>query len=203
MIPDFCEPLTGHRGWNINAMGFLCSANHNHTGRVWPAKKAMRARCPTCGLNHFGADGKLLRAPVKECSCGLYAYKPNVPNRDWSQLPITGEVKLWGRVIEHEHGYRAEYAYPSSLVAHEDRIAARLRHLYGVPCVVQALASLPYDDQNSSLSTAMSYGGAGGAYGSTSSFVMMSSRSFPAAVPPLANSTISPLPRKRSKWWKI
>jgi hypothetical protein len=28
-------------------------------------------------------------------------------------IPIIGEVALWGTVIEHEHGYRAEFAYPT------------------------------------------------------------------------------------------
>jgi len=28
---------------------------------------------------------------------------------------VVGQVALWGRVIEHEHGYRAQYGYPSSL----------------------------------------------------------------------------------------
>jgi len=26
--------------------------------------------------------------------------------------PVYGEVALWGKVIAHEHGYRAEYAWP-------------------------------------------------------------------------------------------
>ena len=27
-----------------------------------------------------------------------------------------GLVALWGRVIEHEHGYRAQFAYPAAFV---------------------------------------------------------------------------------------
>ena len=28
---------------------------------------------------------------------------------------VIGEVRLWGRVIEHEHGYRAQFARPTAL----------------------------------------------------------------------------------------
>ena len=28
---------------------------------------------------------------------------------------MLGRVALWGRVIEHEHGFRAQYAYPQRL----------------------------------------------------------------------------------------
>ena len=28
---------------------------------------------------------------------------------------VLGRVALWGRVIEHEHGYRARFAYPQRL----------------------------------------------------------------------------------------
>ena len=28
---------------------------------------------------------------------------------------MLGRVALWGRVIEHEHGYRARFAYPQRL----------------------------------------------------------------------------------------
>ena len=31
--------------------------------------------------------------------------------------PVVGAVSLWGRVIAHAHGYRAEYARPLELFA--------------------------------------------------------------------------------------
>ena len=43
------------------------------------------------------------------------------PRRDIDLPPtdrcpaVLGRVALWGRVIEHEHGYRARFAYPQRL----------------------------------------------------------------------------------------
>jgi hypothetical protein len=45
-----------------------------------------------------------------------------------------GAVKIWGRVIEHEDGYRAEFAYPSHLYCNDPKLASRVAALYGVPC---------------------------------------------------------------------
>jgi hypothetical protein len=55
--------------------------------------------------------------------------------RDW----VIGEVSLWGHVIKHEHGYRAQFAYPRRLVVPEylrerGDIVADLRRTYGVEC---------------------------------------------------------------------
>lgn len=54
---------------------------------------------------------------------------------------VTGSVLLWGDVVEHEHGYRAEFAkinsidwlYPdATLMGRERETLAQLRNLYGV-----------------------------------------------------------------------
>lgn len=54
---------------------------------------------------------------------------------------VTGSVLLWGDVVEHEHGYRAEFAkinsidwlYPdATLMGRERETLAHLRNLYGV-----------------------------------------------------------------------
>ena len=56
-------------------------------------------------------------------------------SRDW----LIGEVSLWGHVIKHEHGYRAEFAYPRRLIVPEclrerGDIVGDLRRTYGVEC---------------------------------------------------------------------
>jgi hypothetical protein len=57
--------------------------------------------------------------PVAGCTCGIYASSslrtlvtstPAMP-----AVSAVGTVALWGRVIEHERGWRAEYAYPDRL----------------------------------------------------------------------------------------
>src|SRR5262249_35310810 len=61
--------------------------------------------------------------------CGIYAYKEKprllreirniysglrlVANNRY--VPIYGEINLWGKVIEHEDGYRAQFGYPKRL----------------------------------------------------------------------------------------
>lgn len=63
---------------------------------------------------------------------------PRTPN---PVVIVTGSVLLWGDVVEHEHGYRAEFAkinsidwlYPNAmLMGRERETLAQLRNLYGV-----------------------------------------------------------------------
>lgn len=96
----------------------------------------MRARCIHAGPVHFDREsGALLRAPRPGCTCGIYAFKAE-GNDDYAGLPVWGTVRLWGRIIEHGEGYRAEFAYPHELHAEDVRVAARIRFLYGVACEV-------------------------------------------------------------------
>jgi hypothetical protein len=46
-----------------------------------------------------------------------------------------GEVALWGRVIEHESGFRAQYAYPVALTvtSRREHTARVVAHAYGIP----------------------------------------------------------------------
>lgn len=51
-------------------------------------------------------------APVADCRCGLHA-SPTLDILRRTRCPaVLGRVALWGRVIEHERGYRARFAYP-------------------------------------------------------------------------------------------
>jgi hypothetical protein len=70
------------------------------------------------------------------CSCGIYAMKNEERLVEWWWLcePAVcyGIVRLWGRIIEHEDGYRAEYAYPGELVCADRDVAMRIEQRYGV-----------------------------------------------------------------------
>src|SRR3990167_9298256 len=48
---------------------------------------------------------------------------------------VVGQVALWGKIIEHERGWRAGAAYPRHLYALTDdpMVAETLRERYGVP----------------------------------------------------------------------
>jgi hypothetical protein len=81
---------------------------------------------------------------------GIHAFKlrtdaaryiePNEGNRDrFLYRRVYGSVYLWGKVIECEFGYRAEFAYPKSLLVErvirpgmaERDLPSELRALYG------------------------------------------------------------------------
>jgi hypothetical protein len=76
-------------------------------------------------------------APDVECTCGIHAARE--PALLWTYLhgrdePTTvarvlGRVALWGRVVEHEHGWRAERAFPLSFVAGDPALQRRLSSL--------------------------------------------------------------------------
>jgi hypothetical protein len=54
-------------------------------------------------------------APNVDCSCGLYGTHEADLLRRTRTPAVLGRVALWGRVIEHDLGYRAEFGYPQRL----------------------------------------------------------------------------------------
>jgi len=124
------EPIVGVREYHIYMDGeepTLSSFN----GCPWPHRQALSARC---GDNVF-ADHDV---PKGACGCGIYAWKPGVIGAR-ADLPLSGEVYLWGDVLVCETGYRAEIAYPKNLNIRsaQTRATIRLRdaleEAYGVP----------------------------------------------------------------------
>jgi hypothetical protein len=104
----------------------------------------MSARCSQVGPLHDP------RAPVWDCSCGFYAYKTDASLSTSEYLAISrgltvgGRVALWGRVVDHELGYRAEHAYPQVLYLRGDRrydeLIRRLADRYAIECVPQRMS---------------------------------------------------------------
>jgi hypothetical protein len=74
--------------------------------RPWPPRTPVRARC-TRGRRH--------PVPDLACTCGLYATHGLEALRRSRDPAVLGTVALWGSVVEHAAGYRAEYAYPQRL----------------------------------------------------------------------------------------
>jgi len=90
--------------------------------------------------------------PEAKCTCGLYGWR----SPDWEALaswrmyaedpgpalitraPVVGSVRLWGRVLEHEWGYRASYAR-----AHNVRLACPLCLDRGYPGEVRWILKQP------------------------------------------------------------
>jgi hypothetical protein len=53
---------------------------------------------------------------VAGCSCGLYAVRDPGLLRGARDPAVLGTVSLWGRIVEHELGFRGQLAYPQRLV---------------------------------------------------------------------------------------
>ena len=112
------KPLTGEL--------HLCA----HNGQIWPKFTELVAVClKVQGLPSFNPRTKYRHiAPSSpgECSepvCGIYALKrkPNVDDKPVATRPqalaVVGKVALWGKVVTHQFGYRAQYAYPLTIEA--------------------------------------------------------------------------------------
>jgi hypothetical protein len=102
--PDYIFPVVGYRVWQWDALG-LKSLN----GIRWHPGEAFTAECRTQGCNEV---------PRPDCTCGVYASKSldHLRQLGYMQHRIYGEVCLWGTLIEHEGGWRAQFAYPKNLI---------------------------------------------------------------------------------------
>jgi len=118
-IPDYVVPIVGHRIWSWDTTAANhepCSPLRSLNGNPWPVGRKLSATCfhPCMPSMQFERH----QSPLESCRCGIYATK------DVDQLQkfcgigfgISGEVYLWGTVVEHQFGWRAQYAYPKSLV---------------------------------------------------------------------------------------
>jgi hypothetical protein len=126
IVPDtYVEPFVAYRAWNWTTEG-VTSLN----GVLWTPQVAFEAKC------HYSADLCSLRAatltpsarkfwqskahqvPDPGCTCGMYAgiNMQHMIEIGYIQRGIHGEVSLWGRLMRHTLGWRAQYAYPEFFV---------------------------------------------------------------------------------------
>lgn len=118
--PDYTHYLTGYRCWDLVRSGLASIGNETQ----WPKMKALEAVC----RNDEDHD-----APDLECDCGIWAFKTlsglvDALDQYSENGKIIGQVALWGNVVETEHGWRAQYAYPLELWIRDpsqEEIAAR------------------------------------------------------------------------------
>ena len=112
---------------------------------AWPPARRFEA---TCGPEDVGeAHGA---APDASCECGVWAFRRRDSAEETlgryahSTGPLAlGRVVLWGRIVEHESGWRAQYAYPVDLTIFKANahIARELREAYA--CDVVSALELP------------------------------------------------------------
>jgi hypothetical protein len=129
-IPDYISPIIGYRVWRWKAAG-LKSLN----GEPWFPGKPLAAECramnrgTTAGRAEAAHDAN--DAPQEKCRCGVYASKSleYLHTTGYERYGICGEVYLWGTVVEHELGWRAQHAYPKSLVLQPDAIPSDTKEM--------------------------------------------------------------------------
>jgi len=129
-VPDYISPIVGYRVWTWNTKGLksLC-------GERWHPGQSLAARCrasavvgPIVGRSEAADDHD---APQSNCTCGIYAVKTlhHFRSAGYERYGIHGEVYLWGTVVEHELGWRAQFAYPKNLYLPPDTLPFSLAEI--------------------------------------------------------------------------
>ena len=142
--PEYAGALIGWRVWCVVHDGGELRLGSVIQDDVWPAGAAFVARCRA---HEPPANRLLLRepeahvAPADGCTCGIYAARE--PAAAWTYLRgrdephtvarVIGRVMLWGRVVEHEDGWRAERAYPLDVYTGDRGLQRRLEWLLDAP----------------------------------------------------------------------
>ena len=119
-IPDYISPIVGYRVWTWDTTGLksLC-------GERWHPNQSLAARCRASAvLGRDKATNDVHDSPYPHCTCGIYAVKTldHFRSAGYERYGIHGEVYLWGTVVEHELGYRAQFAYPKNFVLPPDTL---------------------------------------------------------------------------------
>jgi len=139
-IPDPLESagisageIVGHRCWELGRDGLLYSV---FVATKWHPREVMRF--PGDHIHDYGQTG-FHAFKAKHQLMAEYGVKFFTHN-----FLVYGTVNLWGKVIEHDYGYRAEYAAIRSLdlilrgeyvigdIPMREAELNRLRELYGV-----------------------------------------------------------------------
>jgi hypothetical protein len=119
-VPDYISPIIGHRVWRWDTAG-LRSLN----GKPWSPRQPLAAKCGA------GKADAAHEVPQTDCTCGVYAAKnlEHLRQLGYEGCGIRGEVHLWGTVVEHELGWRAQFAYPKTLFLSPDLIPSDTKEM--------------------------------------------------------------------------
>jgi hypothetical protein len=164
------EPIEAWRCWRVEERkGRMQLVSITH--RVgWKPMRPMRAHCVTA-LKGLPLPEQHNGTPSLHHGCGIYGVYSPEQTRTWAGLmptnympvaktmllrrgpPVLGKIKLWGRVLRHEKGFRAEYAYPSRFYLLKDvegepsaDEAEEYLEPYGVPIDLTTINTLFGDD---------------------------------------------------------
>lgn len=100
-----------------------------HIQGFWPSVPAVE---PPAG---YGFEIAVVRheAPDEDCTCGIYAAIDDKGVPDSGN--VYGKVKLWGKVVPGEKGYRAQYAYPTEFRVAPKFVDHPALLAFGVPII--------------------------------------------------------------------
>lgn len=130
--------LTGHRLWWVIEQGgepWLCSLSHR---KLWApgetvegdttkvvADKGWGFPATLGGVHAFSSDAPLQEEIRWHCDYVIRMQQPGRralmwPGADWVPIDETstfaaGTLKMWGDVVEHENGYRSQFAKLQSI----------------------------------------------------------------------------------------
>lgn len=103
------EPIVAWRAWALTGRRDgteLLLRPVAGRSRPWRPLEMAEAACK---------HARLHAAPNIDCSCGLHGTHDAETLRRTRTPAVLGRVALWGRVIEHELGFRGQFAYPQRI----------------------------------------------------------------------------------------
>ena len=115
------EPIEGWRAWRLHRRSDGALRIAPTTPRSdWEPSVPIHATCSGSHTREYMIYNPELaefhRSPEPGCTCGIHAMKDPARLRRASRAAgVVGTIAMWGRVIEHTKGYRAEFAYPARL----------------------------------------------------------------------------------------
>jgi hypothetical protein len=128
LAPDYVQPVVAWRCWAaawVEGELRLCSPVYE---TVWPVRSKVHAECRASTKRWLSRQPPPAHtAPSEGCRCGIYGVDdPSravsfVRGQGFVAVPgdvvetVLGKVLLWGSVVECDHGWRAECAYPAAL----------------------------------------------------------------------------------------
>lgn len=117
--------LIGHRIWVVNTHGYIKSA---YKDTIWAPGEAM--------TGDIGKDGHAHGVHAWKTKSLMLQYGGEYATQ---HVCAVGSVRLWGEVVEHERGYRAQYGAVAGFedvigqgvnVENKPRVLEHLRKLY-------------------------------------------------------------------------